>query len=432
MPDIESSSFSATDSSNNGANPNGWGAGQLPSKLLDTGRATWGAIRRQFDRTSFTLTSAGTSSALTLTPSPAIASLVNGQMYGFIAGTEVAAGATLNVNSKGAKALKKVAGGALVAVAAGDFPAGAFVSVVYNLANDCYVIVSATGTIADPTVCQGRLAAASTTPPAVPVQSSQVSVTGATTIYFSPYVGNQIAVYNAAGWEVRTFSEMSIAVPSTTNTNYDVFYDYNSGTPQLALVAWTNATLRATALDVQDGILVLSGAPTKRYLGTIRTGASSGQVPMTPSKAFIWNFYNRIRWPLYVADNTDSWTYSTAAWQQANANTANKVEFVVGIADTSIEAQVIGAVGGSAASQVAAVGIGFDSVTVNAAFISTPVKTLAANNSAQATALFKRTGTSQGYHYLAWLEYGNGSGTQTWYGDNGTVQQSGFYGSVDC
>lgn len=142
MADIEATTWHAVDASNTDVNPLGWGAGQLPSAVLLTGRAMMGAGKREFDRTHYTLTSAGTSTALTLTPSPAIAGLLNGQMYGFIAGTTCIAGATLNVNAKGAKALKQMGPGGIVAVFVGAFLAGDYVEVVYNLSADAYIIVS--------------------------------------------------------------------------------------------------------------------------------------------------------------------------------------------------------------------------------------------------------------------------------------------------
>lgn len=142
MSDLESTNFSGTDANNNAAVPNGFPEGMLPGGVNDAARAFMGAAKRQFDRTSFTLTSAGTSAALTLTPSPAIAGLLNGQMYGFITGTTCIASATLNVNAKGAKKLRKLtAAGTFADVAASDFPAGAYLTVVYNLSADAYIIV---------------------------------------------------------------------------------------------------------------------------------------------------------------------------------------------------------------------------------------------------------------------------------------------------
>jgi hypothetical protein len=77
---------------------------------------------------------------------------------------------------------------------------------------------------------------------------------------------------------VAAFSEVSASLSGLTpNTNYDVLGYNNSGTLALDLVAWTNGTTRATALARQDGVLVKSGATTRRYLGTLRTTGTTGQ-----------------------------------------------------------------------------------------------------------------------------------------------------------
>ncbi len=125
----------------------------------------------------------------------------------------------------------------------------------------------------DYSACEGRLTLTSGTP----VTTSDV--TAATTLYFTPYTGNRIGLNNGSAWQVHTFTELSIAIPATTDTNYDVFVYDNSGTPTLELLAWSDATTRATAIAFNGGVYVKSGDATRRYLGTIRTPqASRGSV----------------------------------------------------------------------------------------------------------------------------------------------------------
>ena len=50
-------------------------------------------------------------------------------------------------------------------------------------------------------------------------------------------------------------------------------------------------TTRATALVYQDGILVRTGATTRRYLGTVRTDGST-QFEDTATQRFVWNLQN--------------------------------------------------------------------------------------------------------------------------------------------
>jgi len=103
-------------------------------------------------------------------------------------------------------------------------------------------------------------------------------VTAATTVYWALHNGEQIALFDGTDtWVVSEVAELSIAVPATTSTMYDLFVDYNAGTPQLQATAWSNDTTRATALTTQDGILVQTGNTDWRYVGCFRTTGSSGQ-----------------------------------------------------------------------------------------------------------------------------------------------------------
>ncbi len=186
------------------------------------------------------------------------------------------------------------------------------------------------GTVTDAyPLCQGRLTLTSGTP----VTTSDV--TAATTLYFTPYLGDLVGLHDGADWEVFQFTERSIAIPATTNTNYDVFLYDNSGTLTLELVAWTNATTRATALATQDGVYVKSGDTTRRYLGTIRTTGVSGQVEDSEAKRFVWNYYNRMKRKLRVAEST-SHTYSNAAWRAWNNDTTVITEFVCGVNEQEV------------------------------------------------------------------------------------------------
>lgn len=60
--------------------------------------------------------------------------------------------------------------------------------------------------------CDGRLTLLSGTP--VPTTDQLAK----TTIYFAPFRGNRIALYDgSSSWNLRTFAELSVAVPATTN-----------------------------------------------------------------------------------------------------------------------------------------------------------------------------------------------------------------------
>lgn len=158
--------------------------------------------------------------------------------------------------------------------------------------------------------------------------------TAKTTVYFVPYLGNKVGLYTGSTWVTRTLSAaVSVAVPATTQTNFDVFAYDNGGNIALETANWTNATTRATALVALDGILVKSGTPTRRYLGTGRTTTSSGQTEDSISKRFLWNNAHRTPRRLKFAQ-TSNHTYASATVRPCNNNTANRVELVVGRSDS--------------------------------------------------------------------------------------------------
>jgi len=99
-------------------------------------------------------------------------------------------------------------------------------------------------------VCEGRLTLQSGVPVSVSGQSAKA------TVYFTPYCGDRISLYDGSYWKLFTFTEKSVAVPATTVTPFDVFMYDNAGTLTLEALSWTNDTTRATALVLQNGVLV--------------------------------------------------------------------------------------------------------------------------------------------------------------------------------
>lgn len=269
--------------------------------------------------------------------------------------------------------------------------------------------------LSSPFVCCGRL----TLSPGVPV--SVADITGATTLYFSPYQGNVVAVYNGTSWEIISFTEISISFPATTNTNYDVFVYSSGGTLTLELTAWTNDTTRATALTTQNGVLVRTGATSRRYVGTVRTATASGQGEDSATRRFVWNYYHRIRKFMRVTDSTDSWGYSTATWRSANNSTSNRVQAVIGVQEALLDLACYGGFNSTVLGS-ASVGIGEDSTTApDSGNIGLRGQTQA-NAFATVTAFLSKY-PAVGLHYWQWLEVGVGSGTTTWYGDGGVPGQ---------
>lgn len=274
------------------------------------------------------------------------------------------------------------------------------------------------------TLCAGRVTLTS----GVPVTTSDVLA--ATTVYFTPYKGNLISLFDGVStWTTITFSETSIAVPGTTSTIYDLFGYNNAGTLALETQTWTNDTTRAVGVVLQDGVYVKNGATTRRYLGSFRTTTVNGQTEDSVAKRYLYNYYNRVIRNMKVVESTSSWNYSANAYRQANGSTANQLDFIVGITEDAVYAQVTHAVGNNTATnRTTYIGIGLDSTTVNSALVFN--KLVASNSALEAGIATFNNPVAVGRHTLVWLEHGAGADTQTWYGTQGGVMQTGIVGSI--
>lgn len=246
-------------------------------------------------------------------------------------------------------------------------------------------------------------------------------VANATTIYLSPYRSGALALYDGTGWFRRTTSEVSLALSSlSSNTNYDVFANWNGAAVVLSLVAWSGATSRATALATQDGVFVQSGDATKRYVGTIRV-TSATQTQDTAAQRFVWNFYNRVDRHLYIEDTTASWTYNSATFRQVRATATNRVETVSGAVLPLNARAFMMQMGLPAGTGVAMVpGIGIDSTTNSAKAIAMMTFVLTSPQWNPAMCELD-TVLSAGYHAINWLEVAHAS-TCTAYGTLGNTQ----------
>lgn len=270
---------------------------------------------------------------------------------------------------------------------------------------------------------QGRL----TTESGVPVSSTDRAAQS--TIYLTPYKGNLLTLWNGSAWVTAAFTEISLALAGlTASLPYDVFVYLNAGVPTLEFLAWTNGTTRATAVSLQDGRYCKTGDKTRLYLGTFYTtgvttteDSGGGTVTQVGGKRFLWNYYNRLPRQLSVFDSTDSWTYSTATVRQKNATAGNKVEFVIGIAEDVISADVAGSASVASADNFATVGAGLDSTTVMHGVNGGYIIFSATSAIGQCSGNYKGI-PAAGYHYLANLECGAGAGATTWYGDSGVAQ----------
>jgi hypothetical protein len=265
----------------------------------------------------------------------------------------------------------------------------------------------------------------------VPVTTADV--TAATTLYFTPYQGNQVALFTGTRWVVVTFAELSIAVPAVATQVYDVFLDHNGGTPQLVLLAWTNDTTRATALTTQDGVLVKTGDTEQRYLGSVRTLAS-GQLNDSAALRHVWNYYNRVRRPMQVFEATATWTYTSTTVRQTNGSAANQLSVVVGVAEVTMNVTVVTMAANSTAGRGIWTGIGYDSTTAYTRGVLGQVSFPVVNYYVMITGNLVHM-PAVGYHFYSWNESNDAVGAVTYQGsasaagDHRSVGLSGYWES---
>ncbi|UPJ52038.1 hypothetical protein IVB30_12190 [Bradyrhizobium sp. 200] len=185
---------------------------------------------------------------------------------------------------------------------------------------------------------------------------------------YTPYVGNQLPIYNGTGMVPTTFAELSIAIADTSknpsaigaNKINDWFVWNDSGTIRLSHGPdWTSDTARSagTALTRVNGVLLNSVAITNgpaasrgTYVGTTRSNGSSqldwifGASAAGGTAAFfgVWNMHNRVDVDTTVTDSTPSWSTATSATPAAlntggtGSGLNNRVSAVFGLAEDGI------------------------------------------------------------------------------------------------
>lgn len=263
-------------------------------------------------------------------------------------------------------------------------------------------------------MCEFRLTLTSGTP------VTTTDVTAAETLYWTPYKGNRCAVYDGTNWVMRSSAEISIDVPDVTGV-HDVFVYDSSGTLTLEVLVWTNSTTRATALTLQNGVLVKTGDTTRRYVGTFySTTAGNGQIEDSVANRYLWNYYNRVLRPMRRLESTANWNYSTTSWRQANNSTSNQLNFVIGYSEDRVSAILSGAAKSTAAGDAPAVGIGLDSTAGPVSGSAWAETQIPINN------YLASIGTARycdfpgiGKHFLAWNEWNEvAAGTVTFIGNS--------------
>jgi hypothetical protein len=192
-----------------------------------------------------------------------------------------------------------------------------------------------------------------------------------TSVFWTPFRGNDIALYVGGAWIIREFVETALSLSGfTTGKPYDIFAYDNAGTLALEALIWTNDTTRATAIAFQDGVPVKSGDATRRLLGTIYTSATGqsqmkfGSAAAGGDPAFIGidNVYNRVPASVFVADTTASWTQVAGGPAALNASNNNRASFIRSMPGDRVEAHLL-VMAASGSGGGASVGFGLDSTS---------------------------------------------------------------------
>jgi len=295
------------------------------------------------------------------------------------------------------------------------------------------------------------------------VAVTTADVAGATSIYATVCNGSVVPIYNGSQFLLYALSaDLTLALDSNSGhtnyhqsgKNYDLFIINDSGTRRLGsgpkwddgAVAgsatargtgaastdiqlkngiWTNTNTITIRFGANSGDTVSVAANCATYIGSFRATAD-GQASDTVLKRLLFNAWQIAPRAGVVQEASVNWTYSTAAFQQANASAGNQVEVLFGLAGVLLDADAFSVVQNSTATARTVVsGIGIDSSTVNSArsqlvqCVSTPITTSESTY---------RGYPGLGWHEIRWLERGNGTDTQTWYGNNAgaAVHRSGM------
>lgn len=284
---------------------------------------------------------------------------------------------------------------------------------------------------------QGRL----TLTTLVPVLTS--TVTGATTVYYTPYEGNMVPIYDGTNMVPTAVAEVSQLTTDTTKSPaacaassvYDIFVWNDSGTLRATRgPAWTNSTTRSagTALTRVNGILlnnatITNGPAASRgtYVGTIATNGSStvdwiyGITGASGGGAGVFNVfnqYNRVSVSSSVGDTSTGYTYTTATWRQARGTAVMQISYVQGdTVDSENKIATFTSCGNTVGTAFVGWGVGIDSTTASSGVIGFCDFNNSTSGTGPSTASWSGN-PGIGTHVISANEIGGTSGTMNFAG----------------
>lgn len=225
--------------------------------------------------------------------------------------------------------------------------------------------------------------------------------TNKSAIYYCPYMGETVSLFDGDVWNLYTFSELTLDISSgyATDTIHDIFIYDNSGTLTLEALAWSGTSTRATDIVRQNGALVKDGDRTKKYVGTFRTN-SSAKTNDDSNRRYLWNEYHKVYKSMKSSLATTG-AYTTSTWRPVANNTtvgSTRLAMVMG-GRTLIDGL------SNYHAQGMYTGVGVDSITTPQELSGTN----AASANVNTISAFHKT-VEPGYHFLQQLEYGFAGG----------------------
>ncbi|MCK1517272.1 hypothetical protein IVB22_33170 [Bradyrhizobium sp. 190] len=295
-----------------------------------------------------------------------------------------------------------------------------------------------TGALASYFVPQGRLTLTSGTP----VMPS--TTTGNAAVYYTPYLGRFVPIFDGTNTVPMLFSELSIVLGNnwTTSTNYDVFIASDSGTIRACTgPAWSSSTARGTGAGTTElervstnGLLMNKVSLTCRYnntttftvaanrgtyVGTVRIRAADSTIDWnlggaasggTAGSLNVWNMYNRVTTSANVTDNGAAYTYTSSTIRQARASGGNQVSFLSGLAEDGATCSYGQALNLAAAGAAALAGCGLDSTTT---YSGRPLALSGALGTVVAAATTYAVVPQLGFHTISANESSDGANANT-------------------
>lgn len=217
----------------------------------------------------------------------------------------------------------------------------------------------------------GRLTLATGTPVMTSDQTARP------TVYFTPYNGDVIPIYDGTRMVPTVFTELALALDSNSGhtgyhqsgKNFDCFVVNDAGTIRLGTgPAWSSDTARGTGagtteLEMVKGVYVNKVSMTLRfgsasgdtvtvaaqrgtYVGTFRCSANGetqwklGSAASGGGEAWlgVWNNFNRVEVAPQSEDTVASYTYQSTTIRAMNNSTGNRISFVLGLAEDAVTA----------------------------------------------------------------------------------------------